>query len=193
MDDEKYYYRNPFQKVKGPIPFNILKERKAFGEVSLLTQVRKKGESRWISYAKLERLLLPHQSEESKELRSEGSGPATGNDIDLKIGIFVVLGVIAILFAAFFPVLFGVYAVGGIGLGLICGYNMIQSGKVFVGISIVIVTLCIALPAGYFTIVEIMKPSEPIDWEQEEKAEEWLSHPANREIFNKYMREEKDR
>jgi len=69
-------------------------------------------------------------------------------------------------------------------------YKQVRS-KVLAEWTKLLVIFFVSIPIMYFVINWFVNstPSGGVDWEEERKAEEWLSDPVNREHYNKYMRE----
>lgn len=214
-NEEKYYYRNPDGNVKGPVSARILFRRKAAQEVTENTEVCKKGGEEWFKYTDLEKQTSREQLEEPiisppagikdiaqstidwGKITSTPAGiksqPESDDDSNALIGCLVVVAVIGVILSFIFPFLLTFVLIGIFGFCLSYGYEQKVKGNALVGISIIILSICVTLGVGYFVIREMSKPSESVDQKLEEKARGFLSTPAGRELYNEHMKEQREK
>lgn len=103
------------------------------------------------------------------------------------VGCLATVIVSGVISGLLFPPLF--YLIG-IGL-LVFGMESWKEGKKAESIAFLIPSLAVFVGLTYFLFDSLSEPTPAVDWELEEKAEEWLSHPTNEELYNKHMREER--
>ena len=124
-----------------------------------------------------------------KKIAKKGKGAAAPvPPLSTVLGGFIILIIVAVIAGLIFPLAFYGVSAFAIYIGFSGGVELWKAKNYVNSLLLIILTALTLGTAGYFFLQAILKPTDPINWEDERKAEEWLSNPVNREHYNKHMR-----